>query len=213
MRRSKRQLSVALATAACLATAAWLAGAGSAAAQRVGVFFDEQATVCNAPITSFGSVHAYIYVFPPPTLAMSGVALRLQLPSNVEVDARDQVTFPHGLVFSETGSLEGGLILRFYPCITSGQPLRIAEFGMVDLNSPSAGENLVLHFVGTPIDTMVAAKVPRLLVCNPDDPEGQLGVVDAPSVDAILNCTQNCYCTTALVPRTWGAVKSLYREP
>jgi hypothetical protein len=205
-----------LPTIASLLVVGFLGAPGRAPAQRVGLFFDDQASVCSAQIDTFdpNCLHAYIFVFPPPNFVLGGAVFKLQLPVNIEVCAQDPVTYPRDLVFADRGSLETGLVLQFSHCVTGGQPLLVAEFGLVDLNlDPTPRQNLSLHFVGAPLDTLVASDLPRLLVCDPINPDGNLGLIDAAGVDATLNCTQHCGCTTALVLRTWTAVKSLYREP
>jgi hypothetical protein len=54
---------------------------------------------------------------------------------------------------------------------------------------------------------------PQFKICDPDDPNGNLGLVDAVAHDAYLNCTTTCICTTAIEPKSWSSIKHLYTRP
>lgn len=182
--------------------------------QRVGIFFDSQATVCSAPILPLGpSVHAYLFAFIPRDSVVSGVLLRVQFPSQIVVHEQSLVFPRSGIVFEAQGDLAGGLALRFRDCDSTAGPIQLAEFDLDDRSFGGPRSNLRLHCEGFGVDS-TATTDPQLRVCNPADPTGSdLRRFAAPSVDAVLNCGQQCGCTTAVVAQAWSAIKALYREP
>jgi hypothetical protein len=199
-----------------LAVAALFAPA-RALAQRMGLFFDLQASDCDAPLEPFAPLpclQVYVFAFPPPGVELGGVAFKIELPPQVEV-CEPGVLFPHNQYFDVRGSLENGFDARFATCQSGTDPILVAQFGIADvtLTASTPRPDLVLHLSGAVVDSLRASTVPRLLVCDPGNPEGNQGLINAPSVDARLNCTHQCGCTTAIAPRSWSAVKSLYREP
>lgn len=185
--------------------------AAPARAQRVGLFFDDQATLCSAPILPLGpSVHVWVFAFPPPDSVISGVAFKLQLPPMMAVAAGSLVLPRDPRVASTEGDLLGGITIRYSSCITGITPLLVAEMDLDD-RSFTARNDLRVTLVGVATDS-VAVNVPEILLCDPDDPLGaERGRLQSPSIDATFNCTFNCYCTTALRPRSWSEMKFLYR--
>ena len=184
------------------------AGAG----QRLGVFFDEQATSCADTIEPnvCGIRRVYIVAFPDGDFQVTGVLLRLELPAELEVCPDPGLLCPGFTRCTWSGDLtaESGLDVQFFPCLPAGESTVIMSF---DVWANSRGDDLVLHLAGTPQDSTADHLRPRLKKCNPDDPEGNLGLVDATASDAFLNCTRNCVCTSAIETRTWGAVKTLFQ--
>jgi len=189
----------------------WAGAAAPAQAQRLGLFFDEQATLCSAPILPLGpSVHVWVFAFPPPDSVISGVAFKLQLPPMMAVAAGSLVLPRNPRVSSTEGDLLGGITIRYSSCITGISPLLVAEMDLDD-RAFSPRNDLRVTLAGVATDSL-AALVPEILICDPGDPLGaELGRMPSPSVDATFNCTFNCYCTTALRPRSWSEVKFLYR--
>ncbi len=200
-----------------LLLAAWAGTPAGVAAQRVGLCYDLQASVCSATIEPFDpypGLQVYVFVFPPPGVDLRGLGFRLQLPSGIRIFDPPGVMFPHNLYFDVRGSVETGYDARFAECTNTTDPILVAQFSISDVSLvPPPHNNMVLHLAGSVLDSLQAADKPRLIICDPTDPDRNLGYVTAPSVDAYLNCTQSCGCTTAIVPRTWSALKSLYREP
>ncbi len=182
--------------------------------QRIGVFFDPQATVCSAPIVPFGSVRAYLFAFIPPDSSISGVLLRVQFPLLISVHDQSLV-FPRSRVVIEAqGDLSSGLAVRFRECLSGPSPFQVAEFVLDDLSfGDTPRPDLRLHLEGFGTDS-TATQDPQFRVCNPHDPTGSdLRRFAAPGIDAVLNCAQHCWCTTAVVPQSWSQIKALYREP
>lgn len=181
-------------------------------AQRLGLFFDDQATVCSAPILPFGpSVHVWVFAFPPPDSVISGVAFKLQLPADIFIAEGSLVLPRDPRVASTEGDPLGGITIRYSSCITGISPLLVAEMGLDDRSRLGVRNDLRITVVGVATDS-IASNNPEILICDPDDPLGaERGRLKAPSVDATFNCTFNCYCTTALRPRSWSEMKFLYR--
>jgi hypothetical protein len=181
--------------------------------QQIGVFFDSQATVCNAPIVPFGSVHAYLFAFIPPDSVVSGALLRVQFPPGISVHPLS-LQFPRNRTFEAQGELASGLALRFAACESTPGPLQLAEFDLDDLISGETPRpNLRLRCEGFGVDS-TATMNPQFRVCNPHDATGSdLRRFAARGVDAVLNCSSSCGCTTAVVSQAWSQIKALYREP
>jgi len=195
------------------AVAAVLFASGSAA-QRLGLFFDTDGTQCNAAIEPFGpAVQAYVVVYPPPDSLISGVAFRLEMPPAIHVTT-GSVFYPRNLVAEALGEPVGGVDVHFQACRKQVGPLMIAQFRLEDRNLGGFVRNdLRIKLVGFSPDS-VAAVEPQIRLCDPENPiTGDGGRFPAPSVDAVFNCTERCYCTTAVRRTTFAAVKSLYREP
>jgi hypothetical protein len=191
---------------------------GPAAAQMMGLFFDRAATVCSTTIEPFSPVcdSVYVVLFPPPGILLGGVTFRLELPSDIEVCGfPPQVSFPRNDYIRVDGSLELGYDARFSQCVSADGPRLVAQFAIADVRlGPGPRTNLVLHLVGAMLDTATATLTPQALVCDPEHhPDGTLGTTSLRSIDAYLNCTKPCGCTTAVAPCTWAAVKQLFREP
>lgn len=201
----RRRFRILLALCACALAAA------PARAQRVGLFFDDQATLCAAPILPLGpSVHVWVFAFPPPDSVIGGVAFKLQLPPMMFVAAGSLVLPRNPQVSSTEGDLLSGITIRYSSCISGISPLLVAEMDLDD-RSFSPRSDLRVTLVGVATDS-IAVIVPEILICDPDDPLGaERGRLQSPSVDATFNCTVNCYCTTALRPRSWSEMKFLYR--
>lgn len=206
--RIGRQYGIAVALAAGA-----LAGApGQAAAQRVGLFFDAAATVCSAAITPFGpTVHVYLFAYLPATPPIGGAVLRLVLPPNIEIAIGDPIRLDRHSIFESHGTLLDGIELRFSDCMTETSPVLLAEFGVDDRFRQGTRQDLVLHLIGATHDSSTATVIPQLAICDPLDAQQVLGYVAAPSVDATLNCTGPCGCTTVVQPAVWTAIKRLYQ--
>lgn len=198
--------------AAVAVLAGWALAAAPARAQRVGLFFDAQATVCAAPIVPLQSVHLWLFAFPPPDSVISGVAFKLQLPPDMAV-AAGSVVFPRNpQVASTMGDPLGGITIRYAGCISGISPLLVAEMDLDDRYLFGMRNDLRVALVGVATDS-IAVTVPEILICDPGDPLGaERGRMMAPSIDAVFNCTAHCGCTTALRPRSWSEMKFLYRE-
>jgi len=189
---------------------ALLASTGRAPAQRVGVFFDEQATQCSAPIEPFGpSVHAFLVAIPATDSLIGGAEVRLILPPAIVV-AAGSVRYPHDHVLSADGDLLTGVTIRLYNCATPGVPVVLAEMDFDDRGGGHRND-IVVSLQGVGADS-IASMIPQVMICDPADPTSDRGRLHAPSVDATFNCTMHCYCTTALRPQSWSEMKLLYRE-
>ena len=199
--------------AAGVVFAGWALPAMPASAQRVGLFFDDRATLCEAPILPFGqSVHVWVFAFPPPDSVIGGVAFKLQLPPNMYVAAGSLRLPGRPPVASTTGDLLGGITIRYGACVTGISPFLVAEMALDDRDRFGMRNDLRVTLVGVATDSMVA-DVPEILICDPGDPLGaERGRLRAPSIDAVFNCTAHCGCTTAVRPRSWSEMKFLYRE-
>ena len=192
-----------------------LPGAGSA--QQMGIFFDVEGTTCASTIEPFGpSVHAWIIAFPG-SAQVNGAVLSLRLlPPGLHV-VPDSEKYPLRSSVIGGGSLEDQVDVIFQPL--AGQPCRtgvagipIVEFDLAYLcTTCGPRSDLQLHLTSAAGDTIAGAS-PLFRVCDPDDPTHHPGNVYATPLDAYLNCTANCGCTTALEPATWGHVKTLYRD-
>lgn len=198
--------------AAALALAAGVCAAAPARAQRIGLFFDEEASGCAAPILPLGpSVHAWVFAFVPPDSAVGGVVFKLQLPPNMAVAAGSLVLPRNPRVSSVDGDLLTGITIRYSGCQSGISPLLVAELDLDD-RAFTMRNDLRVTLVGAGTDSVLSL-VPEVLICDPADPLGGLrGRIPAPSIDAVFNCTMHCGCTTALRPRSWSAMKFLYRE-
>ena len=178
--------------------------------QRIGLFFDEAATSCNAPLEYFGQQHLYVVGFPPVDSLLGGALLSLERPADTDI-VPGSVRIRRDVVFDVVGQLDQmrELDIRFRDCIQSAGPLVMLEFDIYEL-SPVLRNDLILHLVGAGTDSL-ALKEPHWKICDPGDPERFTSLVTAPAVDAVFNCTHACYCTTPVSTRTWAAVKSLYQ--
>jgi hypothetical protein len=187
-------------------------------AQRIGLFFDEAGTQCAGSIAPFGPcVHVWVVGYPPPDSVLTGALFTVDLPPGIEVCTdplgQPKVQFPRDLVFDVQGDVANlrDIDMRFNFCLTPAEPLVLAEFEVFDSNFMPRSD-LRLHLVGTGVDS-VSSMDPQFKTCDPENPEGFRTLVRAPSVDAVFNCTVRCYCTTAIVEGSWGAVKTIYRRP
>jgi hypothetical protein len=177
-------------------------------AQRIGIFFDEQATQCSAPIEPFGpSVHAFLVAIPPTDSLVGGAEVRLVLPPGIVAGS---VSYPHDHVLSAEGDLLTGVTIRLYNCATPGAPIVLALMDFEDRGSVQR-DDIVVSLQGVGADSIASMK-PQLTICDPIDPTAERGRLEAPSVDATFNCTMHCYCTTAIRPQSWSEMKLLYRE-
>lgn len=182
-----------------------------AAAQRLGLFFDAQATQCATSIPTFGSAHTWIFAFPPPDSLISGVAFKLLLPAQMAVAQGSLVLPREPRVASTEGDLLTGMTIRYDACMSGVSPLLVAEMD-IDDRAFVARNDLRVTLVGVGVDS-IASQYPQLIICDPGDPlGGERGRIPSPSVDAVFNCTAHCGCTTALRPRSWSEMKFLYRE-
>lgn len=194
-----------------VAAAALLAPGAAASQPRLGLFFDDQARVCTSTLERFGpSVRVYIFAMPD-GIDMVGVLFTLRLPLDLQAD---HLVFAKDLVSSYSGSFDNGLDLQFNQPCPLGDKILILEFDLQDVSfsGPLQRPDLKLHLEGAAGPDSIAALTPRLKICDPGNPEGNLGMVYATSLDAFLNCTQVCGCEAALVPRAWAGIKTLYRE-
>jgi hypothetical protein len=181
--------------------------------QKIGLFFDANATLCAGEIEPFGpAVHLWMFMFPPPDSLLGGAIVRLQLPPGLEIPADDQFFPNRTLIFRVGGDLTGGgLDLRFSYCFTGSEPQLLGQFGLVDLSSETR-HDIPLHLSGGSPDSMAVYDKPQFLICDPEDPQNFIRLLEAPPVDATLNCTTSrCYCTTAVQPAPWSAIKRLYQ--
>jgi hypothetical protein len=184
---------------------------GRGAGQRLGLFFDDDAGQCEAPIASFGRAHVWVFAFVPPDSVISGAIFRLLLPPDIEI-VEGSLRWARALGEIETyGDLYNGMDVRFGACAQSSSPLLLAEFDIEDQSFGDPRPNLRLDIKGGAVDS-VEINDPHFRICDPTDPLGEgRGIFAAPGVHATLNCTAHCGCTTALQTRRWGAVKSMYR--
>jgi hypothetical protein len=199
---------VRIAVALLAGVAALLPGRGEG--QRIGLFFDETATVCTSTIAPFGDCrHIWVCAYIPPELPAGAVYLKMQLPVGIQICDNSE-TYPRELVLEHHGTLTNGVGILLRDCVVDSSPLVVAECEIFD-QGLTPRNNMMLHLVGAPHDSVNAPLYPQIAICDPEFPEHHLGYVDAPSVDAWLNCDHECGCTTAVVPRTWAAVKLLYQ--
>jgi len=204
-----------------LVAVAWALLPGRIWGQRIGLFFDANHSVCATDIVPFGpSVHVWIWAFPDPDSLIAGATLQLQLPPNLQIPANpvDAFRSNRNLVLSTGGDLiDRGLDLRFFDCVTgSAEPLLLGQFGIADVSpNPNPRHNLTLHLTGGSPDSMTVSQKPQFLICDPNDPhntEHFVRLLEAPPVDATLNCTTDlCYCTTAVQRSAWSGIKLLYQ--
>jgi hypothetical protein len=180
-------------------------------AQRIGLFFDEEGTLCEAPIAYFDVVHVYVVGFPPADSSLSGALFSLELPPNLEV-LSGTLRVRRELVQSVSGDVDAlqDLNLRFVSCVETSEPLPMLEFDLWE-GSQSLRHDLRVRLTGAALDSLLVLAHPTWKICEPTDPEGFSSLVTAPSVDAVFNCTRACYCTTAVRNATWSVIKSLYQ--
>ncbi len=180
--------------------------------QSVGLYFDTDRISCTDVIDPFGTVRVYVIAQTPPEHVTTGILLALQAPNDLEVFNMD----PEGLIFDPrnepavTGSLAGGLDLQYFPCFPPNAVVTLFEFDLFDRSDGGRRPNLRLHLVGAAQDSSASNLRPQFKICDPNDPNGNLGLVEAVAHDAWLNCTATCICTTAIESRTWSAIKKLY---
>jgi hypothetical protein len=191
---------------------------GGASAQRMGIYFDEQGTICSSSIEPFGpSVHAWVIAYPG-SAEVNVAVLSLRLPPDLHV-VPDSEKFPFRSSLVGSGTLETHVEVIFQPraaqpCRTGGAGIPIVEFDLVDLCSTCNGQprpDILLHLVGAGADS-IAGTTPQFRICDPNDPTNHPGSILATPLDAHLNCTANCSCTTALEPATWSGIKILYQD-
>ena len=65
---------------------------------------------------------------------------------------------------------------------------------------------------GVAVADSVSYMEPQVKIC-PESLEEDPDFVNAPSYRATLNCSSNCPCETSVMAKTWGWVKTLFREP
>ena len=182
--------------------------------QSVGLYFDSNRISCSDTIDPFGIRRFYVIAQTPPQHSTTGILLALQAPPGLEVFNTD----PAGLIFDPrnepevTGSLAGGLRLQYFPCFEPNTTVALFEFDIFDRSFGGRRPDLQLHLVGAAPDSSANNAYPQFLICDPDDPNGHLGLVDAVAHDAWLNCTTTCNCTTPIESRTWSAIKKLFME-
>ena len=186
-------------------------------AQQMGIFFDEAGTTCASAIEPFGpSVHAWVIAFPGST-EVNGAVLSLRLPPGLRVVPQSE-TYPHRSSLIGSGSLDTHVDVTFQPladqpCRTGAMGLPILEFDLEDLCTTCGGPrpDILLHLEGAAADSIAGLK-PQFIACDPHDPNNHPGSILAATLDAHLNCTAACGCTTALEPATWSRLKILYQD-
>ncbi len=188
-------------------------------AQEVGLFFDENAEVCVGTIENFGAaVTIYVFAFVEPSVTLNGASLRLELPNNFEVSNQTEPRQGMNTLSGEIASTQG-IDVTLSPCQPGGAPVLLMSFDLshFDLNLPGGPqvEDLELKLRG---GTIVADSLnlvePNLKLCDPEDPlGGTVELREAVSLQATLNCSSQCPCTVATLPRTWADIKRLYLEP
>jgi hypothetical protein len=181
-------------------------------AQRIGICFDRQGTSCSASIASFGTLDLFIVAFPEPGQQLVGATFKLRLPTDIVVSDDPAPSFPRDIGGTMTGTLGTGLDIQFFPCRDITSPVVLLEMQIFERNT-QARNNLVLELVGSAQDSVTAVNKPTLKLCDPENPEGDAGRIEVAIAQGHLNCTGTCPCTVAVASRTWGALKSLYREP
>ena len=192
------------------ATAALLLQGTAASQPKLGLFFDDQARECTGTLQCFGpSVRVYVFAMQA-GIDMVGALFTLRLPLGL---LAGDLIFPKDLVSSYSGNLDNGLDLQFNQPCRPGDKILILEFDLQDVSfCDSIRPDLKLHLEGAASSDSIAALTPRIKICDPSNPEGNLGMVFATSLDAFLNCSQVCGCEVALEPRSWAGIKTLYRE-
>jgi hypothetical protein len=203
----RRRVAVALAAAVAGVFAAAPAGGMG---ERLGIYFDEDATQCAAPLDPFVRRHCWIYGFFPPDSLVSGVLFRLVLPVGVEPES---LRTPRNLFGSEKGTITEGLDLRFNLCVPGRERVLLAELNLIDQTFGGPRPDLRIEVQGAASADSIKGREPRLRICDPADPLGVgRGFIDVTGVDGTFNCTTECPCITAVLTRAWSAVKRLYRE-
>src|SRR5262249_54179870 len=97
-----------------------------------------------------------------------------------------------------------GLQVFFRHCSRTPAPVKIAQLDLDDRGSVLR-DNLVIELQGAKADSLLESKDPQLRICDPGDPlMTDRGRIRAPTINAVLNCTVHCGCTTAVRPRTWS---------
>ena len=148
--------------------------------------------------------------FPTTDQAIAGVQLKLELPPGIQV-CDMSLGFPRLAGVNLIGGLTTGLDVQFLPCLPSGPAVMLMHFAIWD-NSAGHRDDLALHMVGASPDSLGQATQPKLKICDPNNPEGNLGLVLLTAQDAHINCTHDCDCVVAVEDRTWGDVKMLFRD-
>jgi hypothetical protein len=204
---SARCIVVASATALALLPA-------PAPGQSIGLYFDADRAQCTSGIVPFGTVRVYAIAHTPPTGLTTGALLSLVAPANIELLGMDPqgISFDTRYISDVSGRLTTGLNLQFLTCLPPDTVVTLFEFELFD-RSEVMRSNLKLHLVGGAVDSTTNLLQPRFKICDPKDPTGNLGTLDAVAHDAWLNCTTTCICTTAVHAVPWWAIKSLYRSP
>jgi hypothetical protein len=193
-------------------------GASQVTPPRVGIYFDQQGTVCSAPLEPFDpvGVQAHVLAFVEPGTEMAGAFFRLELPPQITIVPNSE-EWPKNS--NPVGSMTSvnGMDLQFQLCTIAGsEPVRLVSFVLNDISLGGVRPDLEIRVLGGTIaaaDTLVL-KEPNLKVCDPNEPEGYLDLIVAPSTLTTLNCSSgDCPCeTTAVRPTTWTAVRKLYAD-
>lgn len=198
--------------AACCIGLASLLVPAALAAQSIGVYFDSLGTRCVSTIEPFGPCQpVYIVADAPVAEPIAGALLTLEFPPDIRVCGNDPegIEYPGRNPPTARGSLASGLDLQYFPCVAPGRVL-LAKFHIFDAGFVPRQE-LRLHLTGTGPDSVSNYLNPQLKICDPGDPEGNLGLIETRALDAVLNCPEPCVCTTAVVQRTWTHLKTLFR--
>lgn len=181
-------------------------------AQRIGIAFDRQGTSCSASIASFGTLDLFIVAFPEPGQQLVGATFTLRLPPDIVVSDDPAPSFPRDIGGTMTGTLSTGLDIQFFPCRDLTSPVVLLEMQIFERNTQTRND-LVIELIGAAQDSVTAANKPTLKLCDPENPDGDAGRIEVAIAQGHLNCTGTCPCIVAVASRTWGALKSLYREP
>lgn len=181
-------------------------------AQSIGIYFDSLGTNCVSSIEPFGPCKSVFVIADAPSSGdLAGSLFVVQFPPDIRVCGGD----PDGIEFvgrdtpTVRGSLASGLDLQYFPCVPQGRVI-LAKFRIFDAGFVRR-QDLRLNLAGAPQDTISMYLKPLLKLCDPEDPEGNLGLLEATPLGAIMNCVEPCTCTTAVVQRTWAHVKTLFR--
>jgi hypothetical protein len=211
--RRLRKAPVPVASLLCL-----LISVSSATSQeyRVGVFFDDSGQTCVGEIRNFGSdVRAHIFAVVPEGTEMNGAVLGLDLPPGIILR---EVTWAKNVDAEGNLVSRSGLDFTFLGCPPATGPVLLASLVLYQSDDNYEGGvrvpdiQLLLRGGVTAADS-VSYVDPQVKICSGDPLGGDPDFVRAPSYRATLNCSSNCPCETSVMAKTWGWVKSLFREP
>ena len=217
LKRSSMRRSAAICATLALASAILLQV--PAAAQEVGMFFDENAEVCVGSIENFGSaVKVRVFAFVGAEVTLNGASLRLELPNGFEVSNQGE---PRQGMNTLTGDINStlGIDITLSPCQLGGAPVLLLSFDLTHFDTGLPGgpqvQDLELKLRG---GTIVADSLnlvePTLKLCDPEDPlGGTTELKEAVALQATLNCSAQCPCTVGTRPKAWSDFKRLYLEP